>query len=120
MNQQRTLNIKSEIDVITARMQVREMARSLGMNLGDQARISLASSSLAHALGLGGACPGRLVMGSIQNGARTGLQVVCSRKDGDSVPETTVFYDTRWMVDELVVDKHTNEDLQVTIIKWLG
>ena len=46
MNQKQTIHIDTELDLISARMRVRNLARSLGFNPPDQARISLATSSL--------------------------------------------------------------------------
>jgi anti-sigma regulatory factor (Ser/Thr protein kinase) len=116
-----TIVVQSEIDIITARMHVREMARKLGMNLGDQARISLAASSLAHVLGLGGTKPGQIVMECICKNGRMGVQVMCIERNGAGHADSTVsFGDTHWMVDEFCVERSPSNDLQVTLVKWLA
>jgi hypothetical protein len=127
MNESRTITIRSEVDVITARMHVREVARAAGMNLGDQARISLATSSLAHALGIGGRTQGQITIDRTSSGGRTGVRVVCVEKDGALDNLTPgVFGDTRWMVDEMAIEALPSDDpqvargVQVTVIKWLA
>ena len=48
-----TFVVREDYDVIISRSAVRELARSIGMRTADQARISLAASSAARALGIG-------------------------------------------------------------------
>ena len=49
MNDIQTIEIHNRFDIIEARMQVRTLARKLGLDLFDQARISLAASTVAIA-----------------------------------------------------------------------
>ena len=42
--------IKSDLDIVAARLKVREVARDMGFGTIDQARISLAASELARTL----------------------------------------------------------------------
>ena len=122
MSRNRTIPIRSEVDVITARMQVRELARGLGMTPGDQAHISLATSSLIHELGLGVTCQGHVTMDCVNIGGRTGVRVVCVERNGAAGDGRTPgsLSDLRWMVDELSIEKLPPDDLQITMIKWLA
>ena len=54
MDESKTIAVRDEFDVVTVRMRVRELARALGFSLVDQARIALATSSSARALGVDG------------------------------------------------------------------
>ena len=54
MSKTQTIKVKSMSDIVLARMRVRQMARTAGLGIRDQACIALATSSLAHALRLGG------------------------------------------------------------------
>ncbi len=123
MSSIRTFAIHNEVDLVTARMHVRETARHLGMSLTDQSRISLATSSLANALGLGreGKADGRVVVDTLQNGARQGLRVVCTRNDcGGYTPPLSYFGNERWMVDELELRSISSDEVEVTMIKWVN
>ena len=75
--------INNESDLIHARLRVRETARRIGMTLMDQSRISMATSSLANALGLGLSkrSSGFVTIEKVVNQARIGLRVTCSRKN---------------------------------------
>jgi two-component system chemotaxis response regulator CheB len=115
----RTIQIRTDVDVIAARTYVRDLARVMGMHLRDQARISLAASSLAYGLKLGGTHQGRITVGSIHNGPRTGIQVICIREGPPCTLEPGALGDTKWMVDELTVNEQPPNNLEVTAIKWL-
>ncbi len=119
MNHSQTITVRSEVDVVIARMKVREMARELGMPLADQARISLATSSLAGALEMGKARHGQITMDCLRNGDRMGVRVICVKKEGAAYTPGNLG-DTRWMVDELIIETLPSLDMQVTLIKWLS
>lgn len=121
MDEEHSVTIKSEVDVITARMYVRDVARGLGMNLGDQARISLAASSLAHAIGLGKTHHGQITIHCMHEGdnARAGVRVTCVRMGQPYVLEPGRLGEARWMVDELTVEERPPDELRITVVKWL-
>jgi hypothetical protein len=121
MIKQQTISVRSAIDVVTARMQVRETARRLGMSLADQSRISLATSSLANALGLGkgNTAEGQVVVECLENGERRGVRVSCLRFDCQGyVPPVSYFGNERWMVDEFNMKVLPSDTLEVTLTKW--
>ena len=53
MSESQTIVVQTKLDVHTARMQVRRRAREMGFDVTNQARVALATSSLALALRLG-------------------------------------------------------------------
>ncbi len=120
MSESQTIMIHAQIDVITARVKVRELARALGLKTTDQARISLATSSLAQTLGLGKKLPGQIIIDRLIREERTGVRVVCVAADAsdcDLKPE--VSRDMGWMVDELTVETlPSNGGVQATLVKW--
>jgi anti-sigma regulatory factor (Ser/Thr protein kinase) len=117
-----TIIIQNASDIIAARLAVREMARHSGMNLSDQSRISLATSSLANAMGLGqeGTAKGQITIECLENGDRRGVKVVCIRNDCDEyVPPETYFRSERWMVDEFNMKVLPSNTVEITMIKWI-
>ena len=118
-----TIQIQNAGDIIAARLSVREMARHFGMSLTDQSRISLATSSLANAMGLGqgGEGEGRITVEFLQNGHRKGVKVVCMRSDcKEYIPPVTYFGSERWMVDEFDMKVLPTNAMEITMIKWIA
>jgi hypothetical protein len=118
MNLNQTVAIQSELDIIKARMCVRDLARHMGMPLGDQARISLAASSLAQAMELGGKSKGRMLARSLDNAGRVGIQVVCVRDSATGAVKSETLGEIRWIVDNLTIDTKPANSLQITLVKW--
>jgi hypothetical protein len=119
MNESQTITVRGEPDIIIARLLVRRLARARGFDIADQARISLAASSLAYTLGLEGVHRGQITIECLSDGARTGIRVVYTQADGamrDLNPEA--LDDVRLMVDELSVERLPGDDLQITLLKW--
>ena len=116
-----TIAVSTELDVITARMRVRDLARKIGMSTTDQARLAMATSSMAAHMGFGGTSDGGITIEPIQVDGRTGLQVMCYETGGHihPPPPPAVLRDTRWMVDEVTVDQSPLQRVRVTLIKWL-
>jgi serine/threonine-protein kinase RsbT len=120
MDKSQILPVSTEADVILARLQVRNLARESGFNIMDQARIALATSSLAHALNLGGSNKGRIMIGNIQNDHQAcGVQVICEITSGatcDKHPKN--LGEVKIIVDQLTVEPLSPKGFQVTLIKW--
>ncbi len=126
-----TIQVQSELDIISARRRVRDLARVLGLNPTDQARISLATSSLAHIIGLGGKHKGKIYIGSLGGRAKSdgspdkGLWVVCALRCADVKKEVETFTpkamkDVQWMVDELDIEEVPPRDVRITLIKRMA
>jgi hypothetical protein len=118
MSHAQTLVIANEYDIILLRMQVRDLARAVGLNLGDQARISLAASSAAQVIGLGATQCDQVTIESCYRDGRAGVRVVCTTKNGKADHTPYAFGDTRWMVDELTCETLPSKEMQVTLVKW--
>lgn len=123
MDNSKTITVQEEFDIISARMYARELARAIGFNLVDQARISLATSSSARALGVDRAARDciTITMERLGNDGRTGVRVICVKPNAEEVNLSShAFSDMRRMVDELAVETLPPSDVQVTLIKWLN
>jgi hypothetical protein len=122
MNESQVLALHSESDIIAARLLVRRLARARGFDIADQARISLASSSLAYSLGLGGIVnEGQIAIECLSDGARTGIRVVYTKASSAMFDlALEAFEEMRFMVDELSVERLPGDDLRVTLLKWMG
>lgn len=121
MEERHIINIRNNIDVILMRTEVRNSARQIGMDMMDQASISLAASSLAHALGLGGAQEGQVSIERVVRTGRVGLQVICINQ-ANSVEislAARALQDAKWMVDELFVEEVSANTVKVTMVKWM-
>ena len=119
MIESQTIEIQNRFDIIEARMQVRTLARELGLDLFDQARISLAASTVAIILGLESTGNGSISMGRRQFGERVGVEVVCTKADA-RLPDLAsgVLDDAKRMVDELTVIELPSRGVEVTLFKW--
>ena len=118
MNRTRTICIAQETDIVLLRMQVRDLARAVGMNLADQARISLAASSAAKAMGLGITHPGQVTIDHYCYGEKVGVRVICAGRNGKTNGTPGALGDARCIVDELTYETLGANEAQVTLIKW--
>lgn len=118
---QQTLTINNPNDIIITRMQVREAARRAGMDLGDQARISLATSSLMEGLSLGnGSSSTSIAIENLNEEKNVGLRVVCTFPDpGEQKPVKISVGNISWMVDDIAVHYLGNEQVEVVLTKWV-
>ena len=119
MSEERTLTIRNSSDAIIARAEVRKLAQRRGLDLAGQARISLATYSLASALGIGIRYSGQVIIDLLAKGERIGVSVACITPEDvevDFAPEA--FSDVRWMVDELIVETLPSRAVKVTLIQW--
>jgi hypothetical protein len=123
MNESQTITVQTEFDVFMARMQVRKMARAIGFDITSQARVALATSSLARALRLGETYQGQVAIDCLGKGDqdRSGMRVACTAVNAASFEiGARAFTDVKWLVDELIVEEVPPDDLQVTLVKWVA
>jgi hypothetical protein len=119
MGEERTLTIRNSSDAIIARAEVRKLAQKQGLDLAGQARISLATYSLANTLGMKIRFPVQVIINLLVKGERAGMSVACVTPENvevGSVPEA--FGDVKWMVDELSVETLPYSAMKVTLIQW--
>ncbi len=122
--------INNDLDIVMARMQAREVAKKMGFNTADQARISLAASELARVLSWMPREPGEIVITSAHKNGRQGLQVVCTVQSehlpaqGPSDNETEISVPRQsiagacQLVDESMIEPGNNQQARVTLTKW--
>lgn len=116
------IHVDNNLHIISARAEVRTLARTLGFNTVEQARISLATSSLAYIMDLGGRYDGQIRFSSLhENGAMT-LQVICVAYCRDTPLDleqvkARELSKVRQMVDELHIEALPSKDVQVIILK---
>jgi hypothetical protein len=129
-----TIYVETEFDIMFARRMIRDMARGMGFAPCDQARVSLATSSLAHFMDLGGEHHGAISFQAYKgNGQSPRMQVVCTRnritpKNGHTSSETSIkdadsphiqgLEKIKGMVDDLRIEALPPEDIQVTLTKY--
>ncbi|MBN1488011.1 MAG: hypothetical protein JW981_10240 [Anaerolineae bacterium] len=118
------INVKGEIDIVAARMEVRKLARSVGFNTQSQAQISLATSSLAHFLDMGGGYNGQIRFGYLNSSQFPQVKVICMVCCGEEIAAALqlgqkAIGKLRWMVDELYVESSSlSGNVEVTLIKY--
>jgi len=118
---QQILNIRNSHDIISTRMQVREAARHAGMDLGDQARISLATSSLMEGLGLGhDSSSSSITIEHLNEGPNKGLRVVCCFVNPrERQPVQMAAGNIGWMVDNVTINYLENDQVEIILTKWV-
>ena len=114
--------INSDLDIVAARLKVREVARDMGFGTIDQARISLAASELARTLAqnLGGS--GEIVVSGIDSEGHRGIQVesISPNKTLAALKKPNAFSSAFALVDEGYVDTEDTHNIRVTLMKWLS
>lgn len=121
--------INSDLDIITARLRAREVARQIGFGTIDQARISLAASELARILTLKMKLPGEIVIAGVQTADHIGIQVTSIDSNDPQLAQTAtqaqaVLPDSALtnaisLVDEGFVEEVGGNNTRVTLMKWL-
>ena len=116
MHKSQTIPVHTEFDVFTARMQARKMAREIGFDTTNQARVAIATLSLARALRLGETQQGQVTLNCLEKVGDLGIRVDCTTVNSvDGRAEPWTFGDLEWLVDELVVKELPSNNLQVTL-----
>jgi len=85
MPRERTIPIRSDLDIVTARVEGRELAKELGFGVIDQARIATAISELTRNI-VQYAEEGESIMRPIEVGGRVGIEIIC-QDEGPGIPD---------------------------------
>ncbi len=122
INQQRFV-IHSEVDIVSARMAVREYARRCGLSLKDQACISMAASSMATSLGFGQTTllgGGEILIDYVENNNKRGVCVRCTKRSTETEDPKAIrnMESSRWLVDDIQVKAVSLGRLEIAITKW--
>ena len=130
METETRIYVNNDLDIVLARMQARDVAKKMGFNTADQARVSLATSELARVLSWMTHEPGEIVLSNAHKNGRHGLQVVClvqrqhvtlDSSNGSvepSLPYRSLAGACK-LVDESIIEKNNGKQAMVTLIKWL-
>jgi hypothetical protein len=127
MDGERKIYVNNDLDIVSARMQARAMAKELGFRTADQARISLAASELARVLSWSPNLPAEIRMIPTHQNGQQGLQVVClvhlaseDTTDHQRVASQRSLSSACQLVDESIVEEQNNWHALVTLVKWLS
>lgn len=124
--------ISNDLDIVTARVEGRNLARDMGFDIIDQARIATAISELARNVVLY-AYSGEVILNRIGPNGRVGLEVVCTdHGPGIENPQSILsqahngdhelsmgLAGTRRLMDEFTIESEPGIGTTVTACKWL-
>lgn len=117
----RQVTIHNEGDLINARLYTRQMAKEAGLPTVDQARISLAVTSLAHILHLGDSYSGQVLINPVATGGRGGVEVVWiveAEEGSEEILNGLNASAVTMMVDEINIQSSPETGLRISAIKW--
>ncbi len=124
--------INSGADILTARVQGRQLAADAGFNNSDLTVIATAISEVARNI-VQYARKGEIILGVVQDGNKRGLRVE-ARDDGPGIPNIELALQdgystggglglglpgTRRLMDELQVDSKVGQGTRVVATKWI-
>lgn len=119
MSETCTITTTGVHDIMTARAKVRALARKKGLGITDQARISLATSSIADVMGLGTHRHGQIVVDSVEETERIGIRVICTAgKEARSGLTSSQVDVHRMMIDDLIIETLPSGDVEAILIQW--
>jgi serine/threonine-protein kinase RsbT len=125
------ISIRSDLDIIAARMAAREFARKLGFSTIDQARIATATSELARII-LTDAGEGSISIWQLQPDSRSGIELVLEDKRTQGTDNHNIWQNwvdpcehvatgltaVRRLMDELEIKNDNGTSVTVTCRKW--
>ena len=132
MIQERALLVRSDLDIVSARVEGRDMARALGFGTIDQARIATAISELARNIVLY-AGEGTVTLRLIQRGGKKGIEVICEDR-GPGIEDVNLVmrdgYSTsrglgmglpgaKRLMDEFEIESRLGQGTRVVVRKWI-
>ena len=132
MPKERIVPIRSDLDIVTARVEGRELAKELGFGIIDQARIATAISELTRNI-VQYAEMGEAVIRSVEIGGRVGIEIIC-KDEGPGIPDIDLAmqdgYSTskslgmgmsgaKRLMDEFEIESEIGIGTTVTVRKWL-
>jgi serine/threonine-protein kinase RsbT len=132
MAEVKRIPINNDLDIVRARVEGRNMARSLGFGIIDQARIATAISELARNIVLY-AKVGEVIVRQVENVHQCGIEIVCSDSGPGIADIPLVMRDgysshqglgmglpgTRRLMDEFEIMSEPGIGTTVTVRKWL-
>ena len=132
MSEERTHLIRSDVDIVSARVEARDMAKAVGFGTIDQARIATAISELTRNIVLY-AGEGKVIIRVAERGAKRGIEVVCE-DNGPGIENVSLVmrdgYSTsrglgmglpgaKRLMDEFEIQSEVGEGTRIIVRKWL-
>jgi serine/threonine-protein kinase RsbT len=128
----RRIPINSDLDIVAARVEGRNLAREMGFGVIDQARIATAISELARNVVLY-AQSGQVVLSCVERDGKVGMQIVCEdqgpgiedlelvMRDGYSTAQGLGMGlpGTQRLMDEFEIKSGVGVGTVVRVCKWL-
>lgn len=111
--------VRTPVDIIALRMEVRRVARQAGLGLVGQSSFSIATSNMAYKIGMDARPGGRVKVGQHQNGTRVGVQLMMTLPvDPGEKFEDDLSDDVSMLVDK--IDIHTTPEnvMVISMVKW--
>lgn len=126
------VSIRSDLDIIAARMAARDAARKIGFSNIDQARIATATSELTRNI-LMYAREGSVIIRAVQSDKRYGIEIVFEDKgpgipltkdmlQNDSANQDSMGYGlsgSRRLMDQMEIETTTGIGTRIICHKWL-
>lgn len=131
MDEQRVA-VRSDLDIVTARVRGRDLAKSLGFGVIDQARVATAISELTRNVVLY-AGSGEVMLRRVEARGRVGLEVECVDQ-GPGIPDVELALrdgystsnglgmglpGTRRLMDDFEITSAPGQGTRVVVRKWL-
>jgi len=131
--EERCIPIKTDLDIVSARVEGRNLARELGFGTIDQARIATAVSELTRNVVLYAPDGKVTVRAIVSDDARRGIEVVCEDNGPGIADVELVMQDgystssslgmglpgTKRLMDEFEIETTLDVGTKVTVRKWL-
>jgi len=132
MTQTKRIPVRNDLDIVSARVEGRNLAKNLGFGVIDQARIATAISELARNIVLY-ADSGQIELSVVEANGRRGIQIVSSDQGPGIADLDLVMQDgyssqrglgmglpgTRRLMDEFEIQSQLYAGTTVTVRKWL-
>lgn len=132
MPEAKQIVINNDLDIVTARVEGRNLARTLGFGVIDQARIATAISELARNIVLY-AKTGKVIVRPVENARQRGIEIVCTDNGPGIADVALVMQDgysshrglgmglpgTKRLMDEFEIVSQPGQGTTVTVRKWL-
>ncbi len=124
--------INSDLDIVAARVEGRNLARQMGFGIIDQARIATAISELARNVVLY-ANSGQIILNRIEHNEKEGLQIICEDQ-GPGIKDLELVMQngysttqglgmglpgTKRLMDEFEIESEVGSGTTVVACKWL-
>ncbi len=133
MAEERCIAIHSDLDIVAARVEARNLAREMGFGLIDQARIATAVSELARNVVLY-ARSGQIRLKRLTRADRVGLAIICEDQGPGIEDVERILREeavmargsgvglagTRRLMDEFEIRSCVGVGTTVTVCKWLS